>query len=232
MSGMADSLTPVDMRGLYEAMVAAHGRTDWWPADSLFEIIVDAVLIQNTTQRNAEKALDLIRAAGALDPRIMRDLDMGEIARIVRPAGFYTTKSRAIRGLADWYVERWDADPANAAGVPDGELRDELLGLFGVGNETADDILLYVFDRPAFIADTYSRRLFGFLGAFDEGAAPRDYTAMRRWAQPRACEGAGALDVAELKEFHGQIDEFGKICRTREQWAALPLAGLRYRDDR
>lgn len=129
------------------------------------------------------------------------------LQELIRPSGFYVNKSKTLRSLSRWYVERCDASPEGADGITDAELRAELLGLFGIGGETADDMMLYVFSRRTFVADTYARRLFAFLG-FD---APAGYPAFHKAYAPVVLD--TGLDVADLQEFHGLIDEFGKAYR-------------------
>lgn len=200
------------------------GPTGWWPAESLYEIMVGAVLIQNASWRNADRSLDALRAADALDPHAIADMDNERLQDLIRPSGFFRNKSRALQAVTRWYLDRCGGDPGRVAGAPDDELRAEMLGLFGIGNETADDLLLYVFDRRAFIADTYSRRLFRFLG-YD---VPDGYPAFRAIYHPIAL--ASGLTVADCKKFHGLIDEYGKQYRDDEaKGRVLPrrMAGLR-----
>ena len=166
-----------DIESLYRALSAELSPTGWWPADTTFEIMVGAVLTQNTAWGNVDRSLAALKAESMLDP------------------------------LSRWYVERCDASPEGADGITDAELRAELLGLFGIGGETADDMMLYVFSRRTFVADTYARRLFAFLG-FD---APDGYPAFHKAYAPVVLD--TGLDVADLQEFHGLIDEFGKAYR-------------------
>lgn len=196
-----------DIVRLYRTMMEAMGPTGWWPADSIYEIMVGAVLIQNASWMNAERSLDALKIAHALDPRIIADMDNGQLQELIRPSGFYRNKSRALQAVTRWYLDQYDALPGNASSVPDDILRAQMLSLFGIGNETADDLLMYVFDRRTFIADTYSRRLFRFLG-YD---APDGYPVFWKMYQPIVLD--SGLGLAELKEFHGLIDEYGKDYR-------------------
>lgn len=212
---------PADIESLYAVMEPAIGPTDWWPADTLFEIMVGAVLTQNTAWGNVERSLAALKEAGALDPHAIAALDPETLQDLIRPSGFYRNKSRTLRSLSRWYVERCGARPEGVADIPDDELRAELLGLFGIGGETADDLVLYVFGRRAFVADTYARRLFTFLG-FD---VPAGYPAFHKAFAPIVLE--TRLDVTQLQEFHGLIDEFGKAYRTDEAKAGSFLGGLK-----
>ena len=169
--------------------------------------MVGAVLTQNTAWGNVDRSLAALKAESMLDPHALTVVEPERLQELIRPSGFYVNKSKTLRSLSRWYVERCDASPEGADGITDAELRAELLGLFGIGGETADDMMLYVFSRRTFVADTYARRLFAFLG-FD---APAGYPAFHKAYAPVVLD--TGLDVADLQEFHGLIDEFGKAYR-------------------
>ena len=200
-------LTPIGIEQLFHTMLDAMGPTGWWPAETDYEIMVGAVLIQNASWRNAERSLEALREADALKPRVIASMDNEQLQQLIRPSGFFRNKSRALQEVTRWYLNQYDSDPRNAHAIPDEQLRAQMLGLFGIGGETADDLLLYVFNRRTFIADTYSRRLFRFLGY----NAPDRYAIFREQYQPMVL--ASRLTVADLQEFHGLIDEYGKIYR-------------------
>ncbi|WP_225431726.1 endonuclease III domain-containing protein [Bifidobacterium platyrrhinorum] len=237
---MNDAGTPDSgfIERLYAVMERELGPTDWWPAETLFEIMVGAVLTQNTAWGNVDRSLAALKAAGMLEPHaiaatgpIAADSESASpsgaatnspaLEDLIRPSGFYRNKARALRSLSRWYIDRCGADPAGVADVPDDALRAELLSLFGVGGETADDLMLYVFSRRTFVADTYARRLFAFLGF----AVPAGYPAFHKAFAPAVL--ASGLDVAQLQEFHGLIDEFGKAYRDERAKAGSFLAGWR-----
>ncbi|PJM76840.1 endonuclease III domain-containing protein [Bifidobacterium felsineum] len=213
--------SPDYIESLYDAMEHELGPTNWWPAETLFEIMVGAVLTQNTAWGNVDRSLDALKAANALEPHAIAGLAPEELQDLIRPSGFYRNKAKTLQSLSQWYIERCDARPEGAAGIADDELRAELLGLFGIGGETADDLVLYVFGRRAFVADTYARRLFAFLG-FN---VPSGYPAFHKAFAPAVL--ATGLDVAQLQEFHGLIDEYGKAYRTDEAKAESFLRGFK-----
>ena len=186
---------------LYQKMLAHMGPTNWWPADSKEQIMIEAVLIQNTTEANATRASQLIREATAYDFECIVQLDSKILEDLVRPAGFMKNKSRAIQGLAQWYLDH-DVAPKAICQAYGSDLRTVLLGLHGVGPETADVLLTYIFDQPQFVADKYARTLFGLLGV--EGL--RDYQTLAK----RLHRLPEPFTFADAQEFHGLIDEFGK----------------------
>ncbi|MFC5222117.1 endonuclease III domain-containing protein [Bifidobacterium leontopitheci] len=206
------------MERLYDVLERELGPTDWLPADTLFEIMAGAVLTQNTAWGNVDRSLAALRDAEALDPRTLAAMEPERLQTLIRPSGFYRNKARTLQELSRWYIARCGASPEGAEAIADDELRAELLSLFGVGGETADDLVLYVFSRRTFVADTYARRLFGFLGF----SVPAGYAAFHRAFAPAVL--ASSLDVAQLKEFHGLIDEYGKAYRDDDAKAASFLA--------
>ena len=211
--------SPVIIESLYLTMERHLAPTGWWPAQTRFEIMAGAVLVQNAAWANADRSLRALRDHDALDPHAIAVMDEERLRELIRPSGFYRAKSRALIALSRWYVYRCGATPEGARDMGDDDLRAQLMDLPGVGGETADDLLLYVFDRRVFVADTYARRLFAFLGF----PVPNGYPAFRRTYQPVVS--ATSLDVDELKEFHGLIDEFGKAYRDDDAKSRSFLAG-------
>lgn len=173
--------SPAYIESLYRTMAAALGPTGWWPAETTFEIMVGAVLTQNTAWGNVNRSLAALNAEGVLEPHKLAIMGPAHLQELIRPSGFYVNKSKTVQSLSRWYAERCGASPEGAADIPDAELRTELLGLFGIGGETADDLMLYVFSRRTFVADTYARRLFAFLGFDVPDKADRDAVLRRRY---------------------------------------------------
>ena len=213
----------IDVRGLYELLLDHMGPTHWWPADTRFEIAIGAILTQNTAWGNVETALDRMKAADVLNARSIADLPDETLWDLIRSTGYYRQKAVYLRAFCQWFLDlgEWSHDddiPALVREVDDETLRRELLSIRGVGGETADDLLLYVFDRPAFIAD----RMFETLGVDD---LPKSYEGFRRRVMPQI--DADAWSIPEFQEFHGLIDELGKTCRTPEDWNHSIVAGYR-----
>ena len=131
--------SPAYIESLYRTMAAALGPTGWWPAETTFEIMVGAVLTQNTAWGNVNRSLAALNAEGVLEPHKLAIMGPAHLQELIRPSGFYVNKSKTVQSLSRWYVERCGASPEGAADIPDAELRTELLGLFGIGGETAAD---------------------------------------------------------------------------------------------
>ncbi len=152
---------------IYDRLLERYGPRDWWPANSRFEVMVGAVLVQNTAWSNAAKAIDALSEAGLLSPHGLRSADVTDIARLIYSSGYYNMKARKLKALVEWLAERDDDIEALMAGDP-ATLREELLAIHGIGEETADDILLYALDMPVFVIDHYTRRLLHRLGLAPE----------------------------------------------------------------
>lgn len=191
----------IDLRALHRELRARHGPQGWWwPGEEPFEIAVGAVLVQRSRWEQAAAAIAALRTAGLLAPVPLAAAGKERVRELVRPAGFPRTKPRRIQALARWWAER-----AEAAGDLDDEtLRAELLGIEGVGEETADAISLYCFSRPAFLCDEYARRVLGDRGA----AVPGSYRAFRRGLEGAVAD--AGFEALELAELHGLIVEEGK----------------------
>jgi endonuclease-3 related protein len=178
---------------------------------------VGAVLTQNTAWTNVERALANLRAAGLLgDARAMLALPERRLASLLRPAGYFRVKARRLRALLRWLVDRGGGDPAAALRGDPAALREDLLGVHGVGRETADSILLYAGGHPVFVVDAYTRRVLGRHRWFDDGA---DYDAIRAFFEEGLPRDAGLYN-----QFHAEIVNVGKDhCRPTPRCEGCPL---------
>ena len=194
-----------------------YGDQRWWCQENRLADWVSMILIQQTTQQNAEKALAGL--AGVLTPAALAALPLPELQARIRPAGFYKQKSVYIKELVQWFIEK-GGDLAAFADVPTTALRTELLTLKGVGQETADAMLLYIFGRKVFIADRYALRFFQRLGLSEA----RDYTALRAECMPLPAD----ISLHTAQEWHAVIDEHGKaFCKNPqldESWLCPPAS--------
>jgi endonuclease III related protein len=197
---------PAALRGVYAALLDAFGPLDWWPGETPFEVMVGAILTQNTAWTNVERALARLRARIPLEPEAILALDPPELADALRPSGYFNVKSLRLRAFCEAYLQGGGFAGLDALSTHD--LRALLLSVKGIGPETADDMLLYAFERPVFVVDAYTRRIFSRLGLLVGEAT---YEAIRH-----AFEHALGPDVPLLKEYHALIVSQGKeVCRTR-----------------
>jgi len=208
---------------VYRALLAAYGSQHWWPADSPFEVMVGAVLTQNTAWKNVSQAIDNLRGAGHLGPEAILALPAEQLARLLRPSGYFNIKARRLRNLCAWYLDQ--GGHGALAAMDTDTLRRGLLSVNGIGPETADDILLYAFDRPVFVIDAYTRRLFARLAVID---GHEGYESLRGRFE------RGLPAEAELfNEYHALIVRHAKdVCRKRalcEKCCLAPICPFRAR---
>ena len=150
---------------VYQRLLDTYGEMDWWPADSTFEVMVGAILTQNTAWVNVEKAIANLKCSDKLTLESMLALSDEALAQLIRPSGYFNIKTKRLKDLCRWLAE--NGGETRLAAVDTESLRSSLLDVNGVGPETADDILLYAFERPVFVIDTYTRRLFVKLGLIE-----------------------------------------------------------------
>lgn len=202
---------------LYDRLLQAGGHRQWWPASTRFEVIVGAVLTQNTSWRNVEKALVRLESGlpDGLVPAAVLALSNDGLADLIRPAGYYNVKAKRLRAVVRHFVDRWGGRAeAMAEAVGQGrcsveEIRDEWLTVHGVGEETADSILLYAAGLPVFVCDAYTRRTMSRIGLLPDGAS---YPQMRRLFTDHL-----PLDTALFNDYHAQIVRLGSsFCRPRD----------------
>lgn len=201
-------------RAVYDALYAAYGPQRWWPADTPFEVMVGAILTQNTAWANVERALARLREHGALEASAILALSTQDLAEALRPSGYFNVKARRLSAFCAFFLEAGGLDAL--AGLETQALRRALLEVKGVGPETADDILLYALERPVFVVDAYTRRLFTRLGLLE---GDESYEAIRQ-----GFEQALGPDVPLLNEYHALIVRHAKdVCKTRARCAGCVL---------
>ncbi len=211
---------------MYGRLRGHFGFLRWWPGDGPFEIIVGAILTQNTAWKNVERAIENLKAAGVLDPKALYALSVGRLASLVKPAGYYNVKAGRLMSFMDFFQERYSLDVGRMRRTRLPELRKELLGVKGIGSETADSILLYAMGKLTFVVDAYTRRVLlrhcppPSLGAgFMEKNA--DYEEIKGFFENNLPSKRGLY-----KDFHAQIVYVGKdFCRPRPKCAGCPLFG-------
>lgn len=147
------------MRRMFDRLAAAYGPQHWWPAKTAFEVILGAYLTQNTAWKAVERSLDNLRAAGALTLEGLRAIPVGELQELIRPSGFISRKAPALKAFVAMVDAEFGGSLERLAAAPTAELRHRLLALPGVGNETADAILLYALGHAVPVADEYLRRI-------------------------------------------------------------------------
>jgi endonuclease-3 related protein len=215
-------MTSAALKRIYDALYGRFGPQHWWPGDTQFEVIVGAILTQNTAWTNVEKAIINLKKAGALNsPAAMKKLRVSQLAALIRPAGYYNIKAKRLRNFLDFLDRKYALSLRKLSRVDTGRLRHDLLGVNGIGPETADSILLYAFARPVFVIDAYTKRIFSRHGVFDEDLSYADARALFMQNLRR--------DSRSFNEYHALIVKLGKeFCRKRPKCAACPLNGFKF----
>ena len=207
------------MHQLYEQLYEHFGPQQWWPGESPFEVMVGAVLTQNTSWKNVARAIENLRQAELLDPLSLYELDVEELAELIRPAGYFRLKARRLRNLLSLIVERYDGslDAMFAVDLP--TLREQLLSVNGIGPETADSILLYAAEKPTFVVDTYTHRVLSRHGLIEPEA---DYHRIQQFFHDEL-----PTDVPLYNEFHALLVRVGNAhCRRTPKCEGCPLAHM------
>ncbi|MFT8705243.1 endonuclease III domain-containing protein [Bifidobacterium aquikefiricola] len=198
---------------LYQTLHERYGDAHWWPAKTPYEVMVGAILTQNTAWTNVDKALDNLRP-DRLQPEIIARMPMDELCDAIRPAGFFNQKSKYLKAMTAWFA-RYDYDVETVRRHPLKQCRAELLATKGIGQETADSILLYAFDEPTFVVDAYTNRLFDRI-PIKAGKNNREIKAF--------CESQLPASAELYNSFHALIVTNAKEhCRKRPLCDTCPL---------
>jgi endonuclease-3 related protein len=201
---------------IYDQLLEYFGPRNWWPADSKFEVIVGAILTQQTTWKNVEKAIENLKEHNLIDAEKLFNLQVKKLETLIKPCGFFRLKTKRLRSFLKFFIENFDADLERMFKKNLKELREELLSVHGIGRETCDSILLYAGEKPIFVVDAYTFRLCERYPIINS----RDYEEVREFFEKNLPK-----DVNLFKEFHALIVELGKnYCKTKPLCKGCPLS--------
>ncbi|MBI4974865.1 MAG: endonuclease III domain-containing protein [Candidatus Omnitrophica bacterium] len=211
-----DRVTLVD---IYKRLYRFYGPQEWWPARTRFEVIVGAILTQNTAWTNVEKAIRNLRGSKLLSPSAFKKVDSAALGRHIRPAGYYNIKSKRLKDFIGFLFSKYKGSLTNASHEGTDRLRHELLNVNGIGPETCDSILLYAFGRPVFVVDAYTKRVFSRHNFFREDAP---YEDVQRFFMNNLPKKAGVYN-----EYHALIVRLAKdFCKNKPRCTSCPLKML------
>lgn len=200
---------------IYEQLLGYFGEQHWWPAETTLEMMIGAILVQNTSWRNVEKAIANLYPY--LTPKQLEELSIDELAALIRSSGSYNVKAKRIKSFLNWF-RTYEYEEYRIKKMDKKELRQELLQIHGIGRETADVMLLYAFDKPVFITDAYARRIFYRVG-WD---IPSAYDAVREQVEMNLGD-----DLSLYQEFHALLVEHAKtFCRVKPLCTQCPLLSI------
>ncbi|HSW58133.1 MAG TPA: endonuclease [Dehalococcoidales bacterium] len=198
---------------IFQRLLACYGPQHWWPAGSPFEVIVGAILTQSTAWTNVEKAVIKLKKAEALNPDSILNLPPEALAGMIYSCGYYNVKTKKLKACAEWLKRRFEGDLELMSRQDPGLLRQELLAVYGIGEETADSILLYAAGKPVFVIDAYTRRIVDRLGLPVEGRRYADYQKLFMHNLPQ--------ETALFNEYHALLVVLAKNCCLKNYPACL-----------
>ncbi|MCJ7657359.1 MAG: endonuclease III domain-containing protein, partial [Candidatus Atribacteria bacterium] len=196
------------------------GPLNWWPGDTPFEIMVGAILTQNTSWNNAEKAINNLKKENLLDPRKLYGINQKELAQLVKPSGYYNIKAKRLKNFVNLFINDFEGSAEEMFSGDVRELRRKLLKVNGIGPETADSILLYAGKKAFFVVDAYTKRIFSRHKLISKDST---YYQIQEFFIKNIDR-----DVELFNEFHAQIVMLGKtICTSKNPDCTIcPIAFL------
>ena len=207
---------------LYTRLFCSFGNRHWWPADGAEEVVIGAILAQNTAWKNVAQAIAALKTSGMLSFKALHQADSRQLAELIRPARFNNQKTQALKAFAGYCGRRYGYSLTRMRRQPLAVLRGELLSLYRIGPETADSILLYALEKPVFVIDAYTRRILsrhGLLGAQDT------YDACQHFFMSIL-----PPDVEFFNEYHALLVHAGNLfCKPEPRCAGCPLDGFNVR---
>lgn len=216
------SSTSSQLLSFYDTLLSHFGPQNWWPGDTPYEVMVGAILTQNTNWKNVAKAIANLKQAHLLDPDRLLELNHEHLAALIKPAGYFNIKAKRLRNFLSWFIDRFDGDVESAQQLDTDSLRTELLSIKGIGPETADSILLYGLGKLIFVVDTYTCRILWRHHLLDEDI---DYAHVQE-----IFTDALPAELQIYNEYHALLVALGKTyCRPRPRCATCPLRKLPHR---
>lgn len=208
-----------DLMRIYELLLERFGHQHWWPGDSSFEIIVGAILTQNTSWSNVEKAIINLKKSDNLSPQKLEKIDDENLAQLIKPAGYYNIKAKRLKNFIKWLFDKYSGSLTNLDNISTDTLRQQLLSIKGIGQETADSILLYALNRPVFVVDAYTARIAARHHLIEPGAIYEEIQYLFESKLDR--------DTVLFNEYHALLVKLGKdFCKPQARCNGCPLEHL------
>jgi endonuclease-3 related protein len=206
----------MELQNVYNKLYSHFGPQHWWPADTPFEVVVGAILTQNTSWKNVERAILNLKSEGVLDIEKIHRMPEERLQNLIQPSGFYRIKAKRLKHFIGFLFEKYEGDLDRLFALDVGPLRSGLLGINGIGKETADSIILYAAEKPSFVVDAYTKRVFERLGYLENDSEYDDIKDK--------FENNLQKDTKIYNEFHALIVALAKdICRKKPLCNMCPL---------
>lgn len=206
---------------IYRILYQAYGPRYWWPGETSFEVMVGAILTQNTSWRNVEKAIQKLKGKGVLNARGIHGLKKSQLAPLIKSSGYFRIKADRLKSFVNFLFEEYDGDLKRMGREKLGELREKLLRVNGIGPETADSILLYGLKKPIFVVDAYTRRILSRHQVILEKVSYEEIQKLFMDHLP--------LDEKLFNEYHALLVYLGKtVCKKIPRCDICPLMGVEH----
>jgi len=213
------NMTGQKIQQIYELLFERFGPQHWWPGETKDEIIVGAILTQNTNWQNVEKAIGNLKKASVMSLEKLYAIPQEQLAELIRPAGYYNIKAKRLKNFLKWLFENHNGSLAEIEPIHTENLREELLQINGIGRETADSILLYAFDRLVFVVDAYTYRIATRHQLIEPEC---DYEQLKSLFEDNL-----ESNVKLFNEYHALLVRTGKeFCKPKARCADCPLEKL------
>ena len=213
--------TTKTLEEIYKRLLAKFGPQHWWPGKTRFEIIVGAILTQNTSWDNVERAIANLREKKLLTPQKLKNIPTRKLASLIRSAGYFNVKAKRLKNFVEFLFKEYNGSLDKLAKEYWPNLRIKLLGVNGIGPETADSILLYAFDKPVFVVDAYTKRMLSRHNLINRQA---DYPTVQSTFMDNLSQ-----DTKMFNEYHALFVRLGKeLCKSKPLCEICPLNNLSY----
>jgi len=204
------------LTGIYDRLFKSFGKQYWWPGDSDFEVIIGAILTQNTNWANVEKAIKNLKTAKIFTPRKLHEINQEKLAELIKPSGYFNVKAKRLKHFIEWLFVNYNGSLAKLFKLDYTELREQLLSVNGIGRETADSIILYAAEKPTFVVDAYTKRVLVRHGVITDDY---DYDTIKAVFEDNLPK-----EVSLYNEYHALIVMVGKYyCKPKMKCEACPL---------
>ncbi len=207
---------------IYQKLYQTYGPRHWWPGETPFEVMVGAILTQNTSWKNVEKAIARLKEKGALNPEHIHRLRESSLASLIRSSGYYRIKARRLKNFVNFLFEEFGGDIVKMKKEGMAPLRKKILEVKGIGPETADSILLYGLEKPIFVVDAYTQRVLSRHGLVSERASYEEVQKLFMNNLPH--------DERLFNEYHALLVHLGKnVCKKTPECDICPIKGIEHR---
>ena len=203
---MSNRLASNILEGIYQRLMAEYGPQRWWPGETPFEVIIGAILTQSTAWTNVEKAINNLKTAGVMSPSGILEIPVAELALLIKPSGYYNAKAKKLKAFVHYLGAYHNNNLNRMLTLETSTLRQELLTVYGIGEETADSIILYAAGKPVFVIDAYTKRIISRIGLLP---ADGEYGVYQKYFTDNL-----NTDVNLFNEYHALLVNLGKsVCR-------------------